>query len=205
MTTLRTWPARTESRLRNRRALLDAAAELAEEHGYAGTSLGAIAARAGVTTGAIYSIFGSKAELFIELLLPDWNVPPGDEIAVATGDVPSFLDRYAREWASRLRRQDVRKAFELELELYLAALRDPDLLDKTRAIFHASQQALAGQLERLAVASGGVHPPAGELARSVVAVLQGLSQLAVTAGEQPDEDLFARVAVRLASPGDEVA
>jgi hypothetical protein len=99
----------------------------------------------------------------------------------------------------------VRKAFELELELYLAALRDSDLFDKTRGIFLASEQALADSLERLALASGGVHPPANELARSVIAALQGLSQLAVTAGEKPDENLFARVAVRLASSVEGVA
>ncbi len=47
-----------------RSALLDAARELFAEHGYAAVSVGEIAARAGVTTGALYHQFASKQGLF---------------------------------------------------------------------------------------------------------------------------------------------
>jgi AcrR family transcriptional regulator len=200
MTTLRTWPVRAEARSRNRAALLRAAAELAEEHGYAGTSLAAVAARAGLSTGAVYSIFGSKVELFLEVLLPDWHVPQGDELPEAP-DVSSFVTAYARHWVAGLRHGNARKAFELELELYLAALRDPRLLERTREIARASQQALAEHLQRLSDAGPPSVVPAIELARSVVAALQGLSQLAVAMNEEPDEEEFVRVAQRLVDTG----
>ena len=47
-----------------RLALLSAARELFGEQGYAATSIEEVAARAGVTKGAVYHHFGGKAELF---------------------------------------------------------------------------------------------------------------------------------------------
>ena len=46
------------------RQLLDLAGELFSERGYAGTSMDALADRAGVTKPVIYNLFGSKAGLF---------------------------------------------------------------------------------------------------------------------------------------------
>lgn len=196
MTTAPAWPQRTEARERNRTALLQAAAELAHEHGYGGTSLAAVAERAGLTTGAVYSIFGSKVELFLEALLPEWHVTQAEDLPVHATDVASFLESYARHWVAGLRAGDSRRAFELELELYLAALRDPRLLEKTKTLFASSQRQLTAHLESLAGA-GAMAVPAAELARTVVAAMQGLSQLAVAQDEAPDEELFVRVARRL--------
>ncbi len=46
------------------RQLLDLASEMFSERGYAGTSMDALAERAGVTKPVIYNLFGSKAGLF---------------------------------------------------------------------------------------------------------------------------------------------
>ena len=51
-----------------RRALLDAAMTEFESRGLDGASLRSIAATAGVTTGAIYSMFGGKSDLYAALL-----------------------------------------------------------------------------------------------------------------------------------------
>jgi AcrR family transcriptional regulator len=51
-----------------RARLLDAALAELSEHGYAGTSLQAIAKRAQLTRGAVYWNFASKQELFLALL-----------------------------------------------------------------------------------------------------------------------------------------
>jgi len=51
-----------------RRRILDAAVELFAERGYEGTSVGAIAAAAGVTKPVVYDHFASKRELFVELM-----------------------------------------------------------------------------------------------------------------------------------------
>jgi len=57
-----------QARLDDRRAvLLDAATALLAEQGYAGCSMSAVAARAGIATGSVYRHFPSKAELAVEL------------------------------------------------------------------------------------------------------------------------------------------
>jgi AcrR family transcriptional regulator len=50
-----------------RERLLSAAVELLEEGGYAAASVAAIAERGGVSAGALYRHFPSKAELFVEV------------------------------------------------------------------------------------------------------------------------------------------
>ncbi|GAA2304732.1 TetR/AcrR family transcriptional regulator [Streptomyces kunmingensis] len=50
-----------------RTTVLDAATALLAEHGYAGCSMSAVAARAGIATGSVYRHFPSKAELSVEL------------------------------------------------------------------------------------------------------------------------------------------
>src|SRR2546428_5484321 len=49
-----------------RERILSAAAQLFAEHGFASTSMPAIAALSGITAGAIYRHFKSKAELLLE-------------------------------------------------------------------------------------------------------------------------------------------
>ncbi|HUR09311.1 MAG TPA: TetR family transcriptional regulator C-terminal domain-containing protein [Nonomuraea sp.] len=136
-------------------------------------------------------------ELFIEVLLPDWHVATAEDLPTQATDVASFLEAYARHWVARLRAGDTRRAFELELELYLAAIRDPRLLAKTKAIFASSEQRLTAHLEHLASDGPPMRIAAAELARTLVAAMQGLSQLAVALDEEPDEEMFVRVARRL--------
>lgn len=58
---------RSEQQRRTRERLLAAAAEMFAEHGLGGSSLDAIAARAGYTRGAVYSNFSDKTELLLAL------------------------------------------------------------------------------------------------------------------------------------------
>src|SRR5262247_3217226 len=50
-----------------RARLVSAARELLEEGGYAAASVQAVADRAGVSAGALYRHFSSKAEMFVEV------------------------------------------------------------------------------------------------------------------------------------------
>uniref|UniRef100_UPI00259338B5 TetR/AcrR family transcriptional regulator n=1 Tax=uncultured Cellulosimicrobium sp. TaxID=307826 RepID=UPI00259338B5 len=58
-------PATRAARERKRDALLDAARTIVAEHGFAGASVQALAARAGVSTGGVYSYFPTKADLLV--------------------------------------------------------------------------------------------------------------------------------------------
>src|SRR5918993_1368763 len=63
-----------DKRQRTRAALLEAARELVREKGYEGTTLQDVAARAGMTSGAIYSNFKNRDDLFLALGMTYW--PP---------------------------------------------------------------------------------------------------------------------------------
>ena len=63
-----------DKRERTRTALLEAARQLIREKGYDRTTLADVAARAGMTTGAIYGNFRNRAELFVALGEAYW--PP---------------------------------------------------------------------------------------------------------------------------------
>ena len=58
---------RAEAKSRTRQLLLDAAASVFARKGYVGASVEEIAETAGFSIGAVYSNFGSKEELFLEL------------------------------------------------------------------------------------------------------------------------------------------
>jgi TetR/AcrR family transcriptional regulator of autoinduction and epiphytic fitness len=97
-----------------RQALLDAAAELFVEPGYAATPLTAVAARAGVAIQTVYKTFGSKQALLSALV--DVTVA-GDDEPVAVPDRPfvaeiraltgarAKLERYAHHLAGIHARQ----------------------------------------------------------------------------------------------------
>jgi AcrR family transcriptional regulator len=61
-----------DKRARTRARLLEAARAVIREKGYARTTLGAVARRAGMTTGAIYGNFKNRDELFIALGQAYW-------------------------------------------------------------------------------------------------------------------------------------
>jgi TetR/AcrR family transcriptional regulator, acrAB operon repressor len=62
-----------EEAAETRKALLDAALKVFSKQGYAATKLEDIAQHAGVTRGAIYWHFGSKAELYNALVSETWK------------------------------------------------------------------------------------------------------------------------------------
>ena len=75
-----------DKRARTRARLLEAARELIREKGYARTTLQDVAARAGMTSGAIYGNFKNRDELFISLAEAYWapirpKVKPGATFA----------------------------------------------------------------------------------------------------------------------------
>jgi AcrR family transcriptional regulator len=68
-------PQKSDSgkRARTRKKLIDAAAEVIGEKGFDRASLQEIAARAGMTRGAVYGNFKNKEELFLALVAAQWK------------------------------------------------------------------------------------------------------------------------------------
>jgi TetR/AcrR family transcriptional regulator of autoinduction and epiphytic fitness len=121
---------RQEQARQTRRSILDAAASLFVEPGYAATPLTAIAAEAGVAIQTVYKVFGSKQALLSALV--DVTVA-GDDEPVALPDrqfvaeiqllpdARSKLERYARHLAEIHARQA-----QVMLALAAAATADPE-------------------------------------------------------------------------------
>lgn len=192
------WPARTAVKERNRDALLQATRELAAVHGYAGTSLDAVARRAGLTKGAVYSIFGSKSELFLSLLTPEWGVFPLRDVAGPGTGLAATLDAYGRRWASVIASEGAETAVRLALELYLEASRQPEVMERLREVVLLGKARLSEELQELADAEGRVlRRGSDDLAEALLSVLHGLSQQVAVGLSRPDPALFSAAAVAL--------
>jgi AcrR family transcriptional regulator len=86
---------RPEQKALRRQAILNAAAELLDEHGVHGVGLNALAQRAGVTKSNVYRYFESREEILLRLFVADLRalvedaaarfatLPPGDPGPVA--------------------------------------------------------------------------------------------------------------------------
>jgi AcrR family transcriptional regulator len=59
---------RAQNRIRNRKAILDAARECFREHGYDNSTIRDIVRRTGLATGTFYNYFASKQDIFAALL-----------------------------------------------------------------------------------------------------------------------------------------
>ncbi len=115
-------PPLSRKRQRTRAALVEAALAIIAERGIAAVTLDEIAARAGVTKGAIYSNYRSKGELLWEAvdrrrphLAPE--ATPGDPAAQARA--------VARAIMASLPEAEREAAFHSELQIYIRT--DPEL------------------------------------------------------------------------------
>lgn len=163
--------------------LVDAAARIFELKGYEGATVAQIAREAGVTTGAIYAHYSSKAELLIEALRVHSErataslLPPG-----ARAEAPDLL----LALGSRLGRDD-RDESALLIEALLAARRDAELAQVLAAALGDRERLMAsiladGQAQRLLTEDVPVD------AAARFALMLGLGSLLVRALDLPPVD-----------------
>src|SRR3981081_3886546 len=86
--------AREQSRALTRRRLLDAGIAVFAERGFHGASIEEIADRAGFSSGAFYSNFESKEELFLALLDERTSEVVGETREIVAAQ-PSYEDVFA--------------------------------------------------------------------------------------------------------------
>ncbi|GAA4002972.1 hypothetical protein GCM10022247_24830 [Allokutzneria multivorans] len=193
--------ARLEGKARNRAALLDAARDVIVEEGHRGASLGMIAGRAGLTTGAIYSIFGSKRDLLVAVVEDiHWRV-----IAELRqlGDPRLGLEQVIGVYVhGRLCAAGTKEAAQLlafEMELAGQAQSDPVVSTRLREIAQRSDHQFAEALVGRADKSGAVIGPerARQLALGIGALVQGFEQRRLRGEDVPDQ-LVVDLSVALA-------
>jgi AcrR family transcriptional regulator len=115
--------------VRTRDALIGAAAKVFLARGFQGASLREIASEAGLTTGAVYSNFDGKADLFLAVL--EEKLDPRLAVmyeAARTAPQRQVGAAVGREFAAYVRQR--RRWLTLLIEFWAQAARDPKLRPK---------------------------------------------------------------------------
>ena len=149
-------PRRTEQARATRRAVLDAARRLFVSHGYAATTIEAVAAGAEVSPETVYATFGTKRALLSELI--DVTIA-GDDVPVPTLERP-WVGEMRAEPDPRARLRILARNGRLMLErwgdlaavLSAAAAADPRIAELWE---RNKEQRLAGQRALLRIATEG--------------------------------------------------
>ncbi|MCX5610274.1 MULTISPECIES: TetR/AcrR family transcriptional regulator [unclassified Streptomyces] len=193
---------RAETKERNRRALLDAAFQVVSRDGYR-AKLDEIAERAGLTTGAIYSLFGSKSGLVVALVT-DYLRPHYEEIEQAIRadmDLLEAVDAFARFYRRSCDAPNALSGLSLQITLLDMALHDPELGSRLAASVRTHESHLIALFTGRSHNGNVVTPhQAQRLATALRALFVGLSQgVMLGLAHGADEQYFADAACALAS------
>lgn len=194
-------PTREQKKADTRERLLRAAAEAFAQRGFTATSVDELAARAGLTKGAVYAHFADKDALFLALL--EWSVGRrlGALQSALTGGAGAPAQAGgAAAWLSGFLDEDPAWSL-LFFEFWLHAARDPALRERYAAYRHTARDSLARLLAEQAAALGVELPaPAPALAAAVLALASGVAlERLVEPGAVPEE-LLAAALTRLLQP-----
>lgn len=184
-----------------RERLLSAAADVFAERGYDGTRVADIAAAAGVSNGALYAHFGSKAELLVAALRTHGRRLLEEAFAADPDRSVTGLLLEIGRWLPR--RRDLRGY--LLVEALVAARRDQDVARPMRDYVGERGEWLAS-LVRVAQADGELDPALSPNAIAHFCLLLAMGSAVVTPDLHAvaDEEwtaLLGRLAAALAPPG----
>ena len=98
-------PGRWRSGAESRRRILDTARTLFHEHGYAGTTVRAVASAANVDPAMVFYFFGTKQGLFAATVEMSGQVPPALD-AIFTDGLDGLGERLVRTLVENLDRSD---------------------------------------------------------------------------------------------------
>lgn len=177
------------SRASSRGALLDAALAEFSEHGYEATTVAGIAARAGVTTGALYAHFEGKLDLLVAAI----GLASPTELAAEMTRALALPPELRADELGRGLRTDRR--MQLLLDVIVLARRDRDVAATLREGLDAYLSSMTSALE-VGVAVGVLDPriaPA-DLARLGAAVSLGVLVLEALGEAPPGSTSFGHVA-----------
>ncbi|MFI0352365.1 TetR/AcrR family transcriptional regulator [Actinomadura sp. 9N407] len=193
---------RAETKERNRRALLDAAFRVISRDGHR-AKLEEIAERADLTTGAVYSLFGSKTGLVVAVVA-DHLQPHYEEIDQAIpADVGLLeaVDAFARYYRRSCDAPDALSGLSLQITLLDMALHDPELSSQLAASVRAQESHLIALFTGRSYDGKVVTShQAQRLVTALRALFIGLSQgIALGLAPSADEQYFADAARALVS------
>jgi AcrR family transcriptional regulator len=177
-----------------RERLLRAAADVFAERGYDGTRVADIAAAAGVSNGALYAHFASKADLLVAALRAHGRNLLADMFAAGPDRPVVELLLAVGRWLPR--RRDARGY--LIVEALVAARRDEDVARPMHEYVGERADWLAG-LMRLAQAGGELDPALSPAALAHFCLLLAMGSALVTPDLHAiDEEDWAALLTRVA-------
>ncbi len=185
-------PVAARGRQSTREALLDAVDELLMERGWAGCSLQALARRAGLTTGAVYSTFGSRGALIAAAMMRRTDGVSG--LPADEPDLARAVSAYARTFHALGTGAAGANLLTAQLDLLRLSTTDPAL---AAAMKEAYAGLLAGLVVGIETRAGRrrLPAPADVLAQRMVAVLQGLTLQTFALGQDFGEQVFVDAAL----------
>jgi AcrR family transcriptional regulator len=190
----RTRLTREQSRANTRERLLSAARSVFARNGFHGSSVEEIASEAGFSTGALYSNFEGKEDLFLGLMDREIRAH-AQEIARAVAEQASISDRAAggaRRWMTMIEREP--EALLLFMEFWAYGVRDPEMRPKVAERFAYMREVLTGLI------ADGVRDfdlelaiPAEQLAVTIDALADGIARQKLADPDAVPDDLMGRV------------
>lgn len=185
---------REQSRAQTRDRLLAAARSVFARSGFHGASVEEIASEAGFSTGALYSNFDGKEDLFLVLMEREID-EHAREIAAAVRARSSVAERAqggARQWMATIEREP--ELLLLFMEFWAYGVRDPQVRPKVAARFAQMREVLTRLIaDGLREFELELVLPAEQLAVAIDALADGIArQKLADPGAVPDE-LMGRV------------
>lgn len=169
----------------SRDALLQTAARVFAERGYAGTSVDRIVAAAGLSKGTFYWHFASKEELFLTLVDERIDAPAR---ALMDQRAPAVSEGLAGLFTAE------RELLVLLQEYWAAAARNQDVANRYRARSDALTNTLAAMLTARHEETGvPLTTPPERLATAFVALAHGLSMEAAVNPDAVDGSLYGEI------------
>ncbi|WP_320669695.1 TetR/AcrR family transcriptional regulator [Patulibacter defluvii] len=185
---------REERRIETRERLIEAAGEVFASRGYHAASVDQVAERAGFTTGAVYSAFGSKEELFLAVAEDHLrrNVAELEAAAAGGATVDARVREGAEHWMEIVERSP--EMVLLHTEFWAYAVRDPAVRPQVAAQFAEVRAAICRLLDLGARELGlRLTVPVEEVAIALDALADGIARQKLAEPDAVPHDLFARM------------
>ncbi len=185
---------REQSKAQTKARLLSAARKVFARRGYHGASVEEIAAEAGFSTGALYSNFDGKEDLFLALM--DHEIDAySEEISAAVVGLASVADRArdgARHWMEIVEREP--EMLMLFVEFWAYAARDAAVRERVAASFAKARRGLTKLIDDGAREFDlHLELPAEHLAIAIDALADGIARQKLADPSAVPDDLMGRV------------
>jgi AcrR family transcriptional regulator len=185
---------REQSKANTREKLLVAARSAFARSGFHGASVEEIASEAGFSTGALYSNFDGKEDLFLMLMERETDEHAG-EIADAVRARTSISERAtggARQWMTMIERDT--ELLLLFMEFWAYGVRDARVRPKVAARFAQVRELLTKLIvDGVREFELELDIPAEHLAVAIDALADGIARQKLTDPEAVPDDLMGKV------------